>query len=100
MPPALTGYLHLGHAFSALQAFDAARVAGGRFLPRIEDIDRARCRPELEQAIFEDLTWLGLEWEQPVRRQSDCFGDYQRALNTLIDKGLLYRCFKTRREII
>ncbi len=98
--PSPTGYLHLGHAFSARAAFDAARAAGGRFVLRIEDIDRTRCRPEYEQAIFEDLAWLGLAWERPVRRQSDHFGDYRAALDRLIDKGVMYRCFKTRREIM
>jgi glutamyl-Q tRNA(Asp) synthetase len=97
--PSPTGYLHRGHAFSALTAFEAARAAGGRFLLRIEDIDRTRCRPEFEAAIFEDLAWLGLDWEDPVRRQSDHMEDYGRALRDLAERGLLYRCFKTRREI-
>ncbi|HNR77097.1 MAG TPA: tRNA glutamyl-Q(34) synthetase GluQRS [Parvularculaceae bacterium] len=98
--PSPTGYLHLGHAFSALTAFRAAREAGGRFLLRIEDIDRGRRRPEFETAIYEDLAWLGLEWETPVRRQSDHFADYEAALSRLIDKGLVYRCFKTRKEVL
>jgi glutamyl-Q tRNA(Asp) synthetase len=97
--PSPTGYLHRGHAFSALTAFAAARADGGRFLLRIEDIDRTRCRPEFEAAIFEDLAWLGLDWEDPVRRQSDHMEDYGRALRDLAERGLLYRCFKTRREI-
>ena len=97
--PSPTGYLHRGHAFSALTAYEAATVAGGRFLLRIEDIDRTRCRPEFEAAIYEDLAWLGLQWEQPVRRQSDHMDDYGRALRELAERGLLYRCFKTRREI-
>ncbi|MET0274518.1 MAG: tRNA glutamyl-Q(34) synthetase GluQRS [Phenylobacterium sp.] len=97
--PSPTGFLHRGHAFSALTAHQAARDAGGRFLLRIEDIDRTRCRPEYEAAIFEDLSWLGLEWEAPVRRQSDHMDDYARALRGLQDRGLLYRCFRTRREI-
>ncbi len=98
--PSPTGFLHVGHAFSALTAFRAAEAAGGRFLLRIEDIDLGRCRPEFEAAIYEDLEWLGIEWEKPVRRQSEHFDDYARALQSLIDKGLVYRCFKTRKEIL
>jgi glutamyl-Q tRNA(Asp) synthetase len=97
--PSPTGYLHRGHAFSALTAFAAARAANGRFLLRIEDIDRTRCRPEYETAIHEDLAWLGLEWERPVRRQSEHMADYARSLRELAERGLLYRCFRTRREI-
>ncbi len=85
---------------SALTAHDAAKAAGGLFLLRIEDIDATRCRPKFEAAILEDLTWLGLEWEQPVRRQSEHMDDYRRALHRLIDAGLVYRCFRTRREIL
>ncbi len=98
--PSPTGLLHLGHAFSALTAYNAAREAGGRFLLRIEDIDRTRCKPEFENAIYEDLAWLGLEWETPVRRQSDHFDDYAATLAQLQEKGLVYRCFKTRKEIL
>ena len=98
--PSPTGYLHKGHAFSALTAFHAARDAGGRLLLRIEDIDAARRRPEYEAAILEDLGWLGLEWETPVRRQSDHIDDYQAALDQLRDRGLLYRCFRTRQEVL
>lgn len=98
--PSPTGCLHLGHALSALTAWRAARDAGGRFLLRIEDIDRTRCKPEFEEAIYDDLAWLGLEWETPVRRQSDHFGDYAAALDVLREKGLVYRCFKTRKEIL
>ncbi len=97
--PSPTGYLHRGHAFSALTAHEAARDAGGRFLLRIEDIDRTRCRPEFEAAIYEDLAWLGLDWERPVRRQSDHMADYGSALRDLGERGLIYRCFKTRREV-
>ena len=97
--PSPTGLLHLGHAFSALAAYRAAKAEGGRFLLRIEDIDQDRCKPEYEDAIHEDLSWLGLQWETPVRRQSDHFDDYASALECLRDKGLVYRCFKTRREI-
>ena len=97
--PSPTGYLHLGHAFSALTAFDAATKNNGRFLLRIEDIDLGRCKKEFEQAIYKDLKWLGLEWEEPVRRQSDHFEDYAAALEKLRAQGLVYRCFKTRKEI-
>lgn len=97
--PSPTGYLHLGHAYSALTAYRAAQEAGGRFLLRIEDIDQGRCRPEFESAIYEDLAWLGMDWETPVRRQSEHFDDYERALSTLRNKGVVYRCFKTRKEV-
>lgn len=97
--PSPTGYLHLGHAFSALTAFEAARSAGGRFLLRIEDIDRGRARPEFETAILEDLAWLGLHWEEPVRRQSEHMAEYAAALQSLAERDLVYRCFRTRREI-
>ena len=97
--PSPTGYLHRGHAFSALTAFEAAREAGGRFLLRIEDIDATRCRSEYEAAIYEDLAWLGLAWESPVRRQSQHLEDYARALRELGERGLIYRCFRTRREV-
>jgi len=97
--PSPTGYLHLGHALSALTAFDAARATGGRFVLRIEDIDQGRARPEFEAAIFEDLAWLGLTWEEPVRRQSEHMAEYASALQSLIDRQLVYRCFRTRKEI-
>jgi glutamyl-Q tRNA(Asp) synthetase len=97
--PSPTGFLHLGHAFAALAAYEAAARSSGRFLLRIEDIDSARCRPEYEQAIRDDLRWLGLAFEEPVRRQSEHFDDYAAALKTLGDKGLLYPCFCTRKEI-
>ncbi len=97
--PSPTGYLHLGHAFAALTAYEAARAADGTFVVRIEDIDRTRCRPEYEAAIFEDLTWLGLEWEQPVRRQSEHFDSYAAALAKLEQMGVLYPCFCTRKDI-
>lgn len=97
--PSPTGHLHRGHAFSALTAFRAAQAAGGRFLLRIEDIDATRCRPEYEAAILEDLAWLGLAWETPVRRQSEHLADYHAAIDTLRGRGLVYRCFKTRKEI-
>jgi glutamyl-Q tRNA(Asp) synthetase len=97
--PSPTGWLHLGHALSALTAFDAAQAAGGRFLLRVEDIDEGRARPEFEAAIFEDLAWLGVEWESPVRRQSEHMDEYAGALQRLIDGGLVYRCFRTRREV-
>jgi glutamyl-Q tRNA(Asp) synthetase len=97
--PSPTGRLHLGHAISALTAFDAAQAAGGRFLLRIEDIDHTRARPAFEAGIYKDLAWLGLEWETPVRRQSDHLDDYDAALARLEAQGLIYRCFKTRKEL-
>lgn len=97
--PSPTGRLHRGHAYSALTAFEAARAVGGRFILRIEDIDATRSRPEFEAAIYEDLAWLGLAWEQPVRRQSDHLDDYHAALERLAARGLVYRCFRTRKEI-
>ncbi|HLB06569.1 MAG TPA: tRNA glutamyl-Q(34) synthetase GluQRS [Alphaproteobacteria bacterium] len=97
--PSPTGHLHLGHAFSALNAYRRARDSGGRFLLRIEDIDRSRCREEFESAILDDLAWLGLDWETPVRRQSEHFDDYRRALEALDAQGLLYPCFCTRKVI-
>ena len=97
--PSPTGYLHLGHAWSAWQAWRRARSEGGRFLLRLEDIDTGRCRPEFETAIFEDLAWLGLEWEEPVLRQSEHFGRYRAALASISDQGLAYPCFCTRADI-
>ncbi|MFN4295950.1 MAG: tRNA glutamyl-Q(34) synthetase GluQRS [Brevundimonas sp.] len=98
--PSPTGLLHRGHAFSALTAHKAAREAGGRFILRIEDIDQTRCRQEYEEAILEDLIWLELDWETPVRRQSDHLNDYAAVIEHLNARGLLYRCFRTRREIM
>ncbi|MCC7275165.1 MAG: tRNA glutamyl-Q(34) synthetase GluQRS [Alphaproteobacteria bacterium] len=97
--PSPTGRLHLGHAHSALQGWTAARRAGGRFLLRIEDIDATRCRPEFTAAILEDLAWLGLDWDGPVRIQSTHFDDYRAALDRLDAMGLLYPCFCTRGDI-
>lgn len=97
--PSPTGYLHLGHAYSALIGWRAARAARGRFLLRIEDIDRARCREEFVEAIFEDIAWLGLDWDGVVRRQSAHFGDYRSALDRLTAAGLIYPCFCTRAAI-
>lgn len=97
--PSPTGYLHLGHAYSALLASDAAAKAGGVCLLRIEDIDTTRCRPEFEAAAYEDLAWLGLTWPLPVRRQSDHMSDYASALDRLRALGVVYRCFLTRKEI-
>jgi len=97
--PSPTGYLHLGHAHSALVGWHRATAETGRFLLRIEDIDPARCRPEFEAAILEDLGWLGLDWEQPVRRQSDHPADYQGALDRLRGLGVLYPCFCSRKDI-
>ncbi len=97
--PSPTGRLHLGHAFSALHAFDAAKAAGGRFLLRIEDIDHTRCRPEYVTQILEDLSWLGLSWEEPVRYQSEHMDDYKRALTKLEALGVTYQCLASRSEI-
>lgn len=97
--PSPNGYLHLGHAYSALLNFDLARRCGGRLLLRIEDIDTGRARPEFEAAIYEDLAWLGLDWERPVRRQSEHFVDYARALERLDARGLLYACDCKRSDI-
>jgi glutamyl-Q tRNA(Asp) synthetase len=98
--PSSNGYLHLGHAYSALLNFDMARAAGGRFLLRIEDIDIERCRSEFEQAIYEDLGWLGLAWELPVRRQFEHFSEYTSALARLSAQGLTYPCFCSRGDIM
>jgi glutamyl-Q tRNA(Asp) synthetase len=97
--PSPNGYLHLGHALSALVDYEMARAVGGRFLLRIEDIDATRCRPEFEQAILEDLAWLGITWEQPAWRQSEHFDEYQRALWKLRDMDLIYPAFESRAEI-
>ncbi len=97
--PSPNGYLHLGHAYSALLNFDLARMSGGRLLLRIEDIDTARCRPEFEAAIDEDLGWLGIAWESPVRRQSEHLADYRQALEKLSAQGLVYPSFESRAEI-
>lgn len=97
--PSPTGLLHLGSAYSALFAEKAARDAGGKFLLRIEDIDLGRCRPEFEDAIYRDLEWLGLEWDGPVRRQSDHIDLYDHFLHSLEEGGLTYPCFCTRKEI-
>jgi glutamyl-Q tRNA(Asp) synthetase len=97
--PSPNGYLHLGHALSALLNADRARAAGGRLLLRIENIDAARCRSEYETAIYEDLAWLGLAWERPVRRQSEHLGDYRAALAKLDAMGLIYPSFESRAEI-
>src|SRR5260370_14532447 len=88
--PSPNGYLHLGHAFSALLNFDSARQSGGRFLLRIEDVDLARCRPEFDAAIYEDLAWLGISWETPVRRQPSHFADYPSAFAKLSPRALIY----------
>ncbi|MDB5438200.1 MAG: glu [Caulobacteraceae bacterium] len=97
--PSPTGLLHRGHAFSALTAERLARESGGRFLLRIEDIDTERCRPDFELSLYEDLAWLGLAWEKPVRRQSEHRLDYVKALDDLRSRGLVYRCFRTRKEV-
>ena len=98
--PSPNGYLHLGHAYSALINHEMTQAIGGSLLLRIEDIDIARCRPEFEQAIYEDLRWLGLSWEEPVRRQSEHFDAYAEALARLDQQGLVYPCFCSRSEVV
>jgi glutamyl-Q tRNA(Asp) synthetase len=97
--PSPTGFLHLGHAYSALINFERAGAEKGRLLLRIEDIDRDRCRPEYEAAIYEDLAWLGIDWQKPVVRQSTRFEIYETELANLRGRGLVYRCFRTRQDI-
>ncbi len=97
--PSPNGYLHLGHARSALLNYDLAQQSGGRMLLRIEDIDRARCTPDFEAAIYEDLAWLGIAWDTPVRRQSEHFPQYRAAIDRLTAQGLLYPSFESRAEI-
>ncbi|CAN7511023.1 tRNA glutamyl-Q(34) synthetase GluQRS [Neorhizobium tomejilense] len=97
--PSPNGFLHLGHALSAFLNHDMARANGGRSLLRIEDIDLARCTPEFEQAIYRDLAWLGLGWEEPVRRQSEHFDAYHAALDRLTEMDLVYPAFLTRGEV-
>jgi glutamyl-Q tRNA(Asp) synthetase len=97
--PSPNGYLHLGHAYSALLNFDSARQSGGRLLLRIEDIDLTRCKPEFETAIYQDLGWLGIAWETPVRRQSEHFPRYRDAVEKLSVQGLVYPSFESRAEI-
>ena len=97
--PSPTGPLHLGHAYSALLAFDMAQAAGGTFLLRIEDTDIERCRPEWERQIFDDLHWLGLRWPEPVLRQSDQMGRYEAALEGLAARGLIFPCSCSRADI-
>uniref|UniRef100_E6VG14 Glutamyl/glutaminyl-tRNA synthetase, class Ic, catalytic domain n=1 Tax=Rhodopseudomonas palustris (strain DX-1) TaxID=652103 RepID=E6VG14_RHOPX len=97
--PSPNGYLHLGHAYSALLNADLARASGGKLLLRIEDIDRTRCRPAFEQAIYEDLSWLGLAWDGEVRRQSDHLALYHGAVERLSALGLIYPAFESRAEI-
>jgi len=98
--PSPTGLLHRGHAYSALSAHQRAKELGGRFVLRIEDIDQTRCRPAFTAALLDDLAWLGLSWEQPVRVQSQHMANYHAALGRLRDLGLVYRCFKTRKEVL
>ncbi len=97
--PSPTGPLHLGHAYSALLAFDMARAAGGQFLLRIEDIDATRSKPQWEEQIYDDLRWLGVTWDAPPMRQSERSDSYQAALDRLWSMGLLYPCTCTRRDI-
>jgi glutamyl-Q tRNA(Asp) synthetase len=97
--PSPNGYLHLGHAYSALLNFELARRSGGTFLLRIEDIDRTRCRPEFEAMIYEDLAWLGITWNEPVRRQSEHLQAYRDAVAELAREGLVYPAFESRARI-
>ncbi len=97
--PSPTGYLHLGHAYSALTAYRKAKKENGKFLLRIEDIDASRCRPHFTSAIYEDLQWLGISWEPNVLIQSEHLSDYSKMLAKLDDLGLIYRCYCTRKEI-
>ena len=97
--PSPTYFLHLGHALSALHVWRVAEQAGGEVWLRIEDIDTTRCRPEYTDAIYEDLSWLGLSWPEPVRVQSDHFDDYRTCVKRLNQMGLAYRCFRTRAEL-
>jgi glutamyl-Q tRNA(Asp) synthetase len=98
--PSPNGHLHLGHALSALLNFDMARRRGGRFLLRMEDIDATRCRPEYEAAIYEDLAWLGLTWEEPVLHQSARTAAYAAALQRLDAMGVVFPTFESRTEIV
>jgi glutamyl-Q tRNA(Asp) synthetase len=97
--PSPNGHLHLGHAYSALLNLDSARESGGRLLLRIEDIDTARCKPEFEAAVYQDLAWLGIAWEKPVRRQSEHLAAYRDAIEKLSAQGLIYPSFESRAEI-
>ena len=98
--PSPNGNMHLGHAYSALSTYHFSQKMNGRFLLRLEDIDTNRCRQEFIDGIFEDLEWLGIEWEEPVRKQSEHFSDYKNALNKLEEKNLIYPCFATRKEVM
>src|SRR6187549_700342 len=97
--PSPTGFLHLGHAYAAFQAWDEARRANGQFLLRLEDIDVARCRSYHETALLEDLAWLGLSWPKPVWRQSERMPVYKKSLDRLERLGLIYPCFCSRAEL-
>ncbi len=97
--PSPTGYLHLGHAYAAECAFNFAKDRGGRCLLRIEDIDHTRCKPEYTRAIYEDLDWLGFDWPIPARVQSQHRAEYAKVIEALNEKGLLYRCFRTRKQL-
>ncbi len=97
--PSPNGHLHLGHAYSALLNYEAAKQNNGRFLLRIEDIDTVRCTPQLQEDMLEDLHWLGVNWETPVRRQSEHFDDYTKALTKLDAMGVIYKAYLTRAQI-
>lgn len=98
--PSPSGYLHLGHAYSAILAYEIAKKNNGKFVLRMEDIDTSRCKRKFEEAILEDLEWLGLAWSNPVRRQSEHLTYYQEALHKLQNMGLIYPCFCTRKDIL
>jgi glutamyl-Q tRNA(Asp) synthetase len=98
--PSATGHLHLGHAYSAWLGWQRARISGGSFLVRLEDIDTTRCKPEYVDSILEDLRWLGLEWDGDVRLQSNYLTDYSNAISKLLARGVLYPCFCSRSEIV
>ncbi len=97
--PSPTGFLHLGHAYSALLAWDNANLNDGKFLLRIEDIDTPRCKLEFEQAIYQDLEWLGIKWEKPVLRQSNRQKAYKKIIQKLWDDNILFACTCTRKDI-
>lgn len=97
--PSPTGYLHIGHAHSALFGYRLAQDNGGEFILRIEDIDLERCHDKFIDGFYEDLAWLGIKWQEPARKQSDHFDTYASYLDTLTDMDLLYPCFCTRKDI-
>jgi len=97
--PSPTGHLHLGHAFSAITAWNISQKTDKKFILRIEDIDLQRCKVDYEKKIFDDLEWLGLKWEKPVIRQKNRFNSYREAIDILNNKNLIYPCSCTRKDI-